>query len=718
MNLNKEWYFVLSALALGILAVWVPLMVDPRFFYLDDKQTFVVPYATDIAGSLLNGELPFLSLSTVFGGNYAIDWQHGLLNPYSLLTYLINYAVNDLQLAGALLVGAYLPLLTLGTYLLARSYRLERGPALLFAGVISSNNFLLYWAGGSWHNHLVGTVWFVWSWVFLQGCQEQGRYAVVGFTASAYLLLTCGFPQAAIVLALLTAIYLIRTLRMRDWRPLLDMTVGSLVAILLATPSLLPTVFTLSVTTRETGISNHSFLTPTLGDYLQLGAPAFFPKIQYWNSDMHVPIFYLAWFIPPLAILVDQSGARRVLGRMAPVIVMLVILLLFGTGPENLGPLRWPFRFLPFIHISAGLIFFAVLFQTGPLILTIERLAMAMGLMALAIVVAVMEEPGTWRVNWFAGLGMAGLFTGSIMLYRWRGCSALLWGLFAGTVAIFVATHVVISRNNDVPDFQVTGMRTGSEPPSMQVFSGYALYLGDRLSHHSVGGVAEFSAAATGILDGTYTFNGYTPLGHKALQQELCIAERTQTLCAAGVAKWLEPDALTQAPLLDLFRIKTVVAQYGMWREGIAAYLGPGWRSLGRGETVEKFERVVPLTLPGTLAWHPQKVRVDAPEPMRHQAESLSVLENAVGGRLIFARLFWPGYHASFNGKPLEVVAHRGFLVAVDLPPETTGRLDLWFRPPGLRLGFALAGLGLMLMLVYLLVREHQTKRMNDLGQL
>jgi hypothetical protein len=205
-----------------------------------------------------------------------------------------------------------------------------------------------------------------------------------------------------------------------------------------------------------------------------------------------------------------------------------------------------------------------------------------------------------------------------------------------------------------------------------------------------------------GLSRGKRTFNGYTPLGHKALQGELCIQERTQTTCPDGIRRWTMPDGDTGAPLLDLFRITEVAAQHGMWRDALAPRLGPGWRSLGRGAAVETFARVDPILLPGTVSWLPRGMQVMAPEAARHQAESLTILANPQGGRLIFARLFWPGYRASLNGDPLPIIAHRGFLVAVDLPPGSTGQLKVWFRPPGLRLGFLLAGLGVVILIAFL----------------
>jgi hypothetical protein len=414
------------------------------------------------------------------------------VRDYSLLTYLLIYRVNDLEVAGALLAGAYLPLLSLGVYLLGRQFGLDRATALLYSLVIATGNFLLYWTAGSWHNHLVGSVWFVWSWLFIDRLRGGGPLAFLGFIGTTYLLLTSGFPQAGIALGVLATAYLFRALQLRSWVFAASIAVGGLVALLLAGPSLLPAVFTLAETTRATEVSNHGFLTPTLGDFLQVGSPAFLPKIKYWGGvDMHVPIFYLAWFIPTLLAFVDWKQVPRKIPRLLPPIIALGFTLLLGTGPENLGPLRYPVRFILFAHPLAAAVCLVILFRSGPLIISQKRATLAGGLIVLGVLVAILEEPAAWRVNIYAGIAMTTMGAAALLLYRKEGKSALAGGLLAGTALVFVATHVAVPRNPDIPDFYAPTMREGSAPWSLEPYSGYALFLGKRVSHEVNSGVAE-----------------------------------------------------------------------------------------------------------------------------------------------------------------------------------------------------------------------------------
>ncbi|NEW48124.1 YfhO family protein, partial [Nocardia cyriacigeorgica] len=72
-------------------------------------------------------------------------------------------------------------------------------------------------------------------------------------------------------------------------------------------------------------------------------------------------------------------------------------------------------------------------------------------------------------------------------------------------------------------------------------------------------------------------------------------------------------------------------------------------------------------------------------------------VDSDTGGKVVFARLGWPGYRASIDGRevPISVVAKT--FVAVDIPPGTEGaELVLSWRPPGWKIGGAAIVAGLI----------------------
>ena len=81
-------------------------------------------------------------------------------------------------------------------------------------------------------------------------------------------------------------------------------------------------------------------------------------------------------------------------------------------------------------------------------------------------------------------------------------------------------------------------------------------------------------------------------------------------------------------------------------------------------------------------------------DDQRH--EHVDVAATGAGGTMVFAMLGWPGWTATFDGKSVPVGRDAAGLLTVQLPPNSSGRLELTFLPPGLRVGVGAAGVGLL----------------------
>ena len=72
-------------------------------------------------------------------------------------------------------------------------------------------------------------------------------------------------------------------------------------------------------------------------------------------------------------------------------------------------------------------------------------------------------------------------------------------------------------------------------------------------------------------------------------------------------------------------------------------------------------------------------------------SESVVVRTGADVGALQFARLAWPGYTATLDGRPVEVARNGQGLIAISGPPGVQeGVLALDFWPPGYDVGIPL----------------------------
>jgi hypothetical protein len=65
------------------------------------------------------------------------------------------------------------------------------------------------------------------------------------------------------------------------------------------------------------------------------------------------------------------------------------------------------------------------------------------------------------------------------------------------------------------------------------------------------------------------------------------------------------------------------------------------------------------------------------------------------GGSLTFARLAWPGYSATVDGRAVGVRSGPDGLLVVDVPPGG-GQVELSWSPPGWRVSAVAFGLGVL----------------------
>ena len=123
---------------------------------------------------------------------------------------------------------------------------------------------------------------------------------------------------------------------------------------LLAGPQLIATIEAVSYGTRGSGVSSSGMLTLDLQTLLAgTMIPPYLCRLNWgppeaWLSGGALPsppIAYCAWFLAPALALVIRRSA---LGPNAKWLLFgASVIGLLMLGPEQLGPMRWPLRFIP-----------------------------------------------------------------------------------------------------------------------------------------------------------------------------------------------------------------------------------------------------------------------------------------------------------------------------------------------------------------------------------
>jgi hypothetical protein len=134
--------------------------------------------------------------------------------------------------------------------------------------------------------------------------------------------------------------------------------------------------------------------------------------------------------------------------------------------------------------------------------------------------------------------------------------------------------------------------------------------------------------------------------------------------------------------LLSMMANTGVLNCYGVPRK-------PGWQWIARARGAPGYRGETHLLGTGTS-------RLDAWSPNRIEVALAGVSHDAT---LVYNMHHFPGWHGSVDGRERQVAA-RGGLVTLSLPPGAR-RAVLWYRPPGLWWGTALALSALALTLAW-----------------
>ena len=689
----------------GVVIGLVPVLIQHRFYLIDDMENQFLPMFYHIGRLLRAGEFPLITLSSWVGSNIAAEFQYAIFNPFSLLLYTILPAIQDYATGAAFVACAYHGVLTAGAGLLARSYGLDRSWSVLAAIAVATNPFLSYWAAANWFPIFVSTAWAVWAWALLR-LAPTDRWYWLAAAAASYLVISSGFPQAVIMLGLIGVLVAFEQRRIHaSWVPAFGVIGAVITGVLLGAMPLLSLASASQLTTRPSLIGNWDFLTPNLRDLLQFSVATHQGYMNSWSgfSLVATPITYVAWFILPVLVLVDWRRVDWARPAVTSLVLLGVAVLWAMQGPQEFHFFRFFIRWMPYFHIAL-IMLTCVLVQNAGLVPSRRRVGIALAATAASHFLAIQVYPPLVLHHVASALiAMLGLWW-FVRAYRARSQWSVV-PLLVFAALFFVGQHWLIRTNGNFSTYNSMDHQVaGADAVSSRVPPGNLMILnpGPPPGPDATG---EYRTGLGAVEWGRSIINGYSGIGHRPLYERLCTDWAGQTCPDVG-RRLLEVEGETGQRFVDLFRISELIVKRGEHLDQLPTEIGDSsdWRLSFDGVETQRFVRDL-ASLPGSVAWASPDVTVQGSGEATIRSEVLTVQSPTdAPSKVVFSRLWWPGYRAELNGQPLEVHAASGIFVAVDLPPGANGELRLSYRLPRLFTGLAITALGVLLAIGLMMV--------------
>jgi len=709
-----------------------------RFAYLDDRQADGVAKLVDMGRILQSGEWPWLSTDVVNSGGYAVEYQNGVFNPVNLAFGVLMGNLDDAAFASFLQLLAHLVLLTAAAAWLGRMVGLSTAWTVAFAVSVGFQPYTVYW-GAAWYQAIVSFSWFVLAVaaavaLHLTGRQRHGWLLLV----ATFLCHQSGWPLAIPVLGLFVAALVVARLATGQPRAgtawIAAWYGGGAVASLVG---LYPLLVSFEFAARSSSISNDSnFNVAPLEGLAHAADPAYWGWFANFDGYglQELPHFYVAWFLLPVLVFWRPAPGVvpahvRALGIAT--VGLLLVTALGALGPERVLVFRFPTRFLQFSGFFL-LLAVALLVAHGRFTFSRRRAAVLAGVLLLQAVNALQAHPdGPGRIVGLTALvavlclavvapRVAGPSGGRLRLPAWLASTrASDVAVALGTVVVMAVVALLHPMARGY-DWGFPHDLTTVEPLSQR---DYTLWFGsyaplDRPGElpSPVDDVADFYAeyrpSSTGLLVGERQVNGYSPLGHRFLREHVPLDDHGN-FGDTGAEQFAAVDPETGLTWLELLRVDQVIAVLGPRDALVAEVLDDSWRRVAEGRHTATYRRA-PYDLPGLVSYASPGTQVDAREgcPLRHSHECVDVAVTGEDpGRVVFARLWFPGYSATLDGEPVDVVRYDGTLVAVDLPAGAAGELVVSYRSPGFVPLAALAGAVVAGLAIAQLVVRHRRRQ-------
>ncbi|MGY1821220.1 hypothetical protein [Geodermatophilus sp. SYSU D00079] len=698
-----EWLVTLGVGALVWALGVIPQWRGDFFYYVGDQHEQFAPLWHLFGQQLRAGQWPAMDPAGWVGGNYAAEALTGIWNPVNLLNFVLVSTFDNLSLAAFVVMVEFLGVLAMGVFLLARGYGAARWPAAVVATAVPVAGFTLWYEASGWPAGLMAFTWVTHFWWSAHRLTRGRGSPVVPFVFG-FLAVTTGNPYGPLGLAVVVAALGVDLLLRRRWRRLVHLAVLGICVGTVALLVFLPLLGANPVSSREqlADVVNDTFLVPDLGDLAAASSPSYLPSITNWNGALleTVPSTYLAWFVLPLLPWLRWDRLRRRARSLVSVFVVAAWYLLATLAPSNLWLFRWPVRLVEYLWLPVAVLF-AVVLSAGLATTAVRgRAVVSAAVVGAGYYLAWAVRPADLGVVHLVGLVLVGGLTAlAVLAGRRRGLPALGAVVVLGTAAVLTFQTSVLPPR---PEGAAPPVQPAYDLPG--VAEGMSAYEGTVLQVAGLAGVTTGQMREGEIVFGNLpratgvpTVTSYSGIGFREFTTELCMDYRGATCPEAFDRLWQPAGPGYDVPLVDAMEVSTLVVQRSLRPDVATLDPPPGWRVALETPVRVVWVREDPLDDEGRVSWAPPGTDVladsatAAREEVRYRA--------AQSGRLLFARLAWPGYTATVDGRPVEVLDGPAGLLAVEVP-EGEHSLVLEYRAPGLRTGALAAGAAALVVLV------------------
>ncbi|PYL39773.1 MAG: hypothetical protein DMF36_04495, partial [Verrucomicrobia bacterium] len=460
MHVVRTRSTLIGAISAGFIVVFFCLILlwhNPLAFWNDDYELSVLPVFADMARSWSEGHWPILSPYSWVCGNLAGEFQYGVFSVFvnAVIIAVWKFPLIFPQQAAAVSI-AHLFALSVGAFLLARDRQFSVPLSIFVALVASLNGWIICWGATDWFGALGAFTWLPWAWWGAARAldPQRGKWRFLWPAPFVYLVVTGGFPYTVLMLLLLIAWLVLKSLaETRSIFSVVPMLSGVALGFGLSAPAWLAILDLVQGSARE--------LQAARAHWQWLVSPAALPGLilPCWTVNWadfsnrylpHTAMELACGLAAPAALIGGLAWRGRLLVRQIKWELVLLLFVLLLSMIPTAGLFRWSFRWLPFFHLVLAVCAAETLhLRPGSPIAATAALALT-AVTSSAMLILRTTGSYAFPLTWIF-LGLA------VFWYLWevalRHSELQKWAPVAITFLALLATYIYIPTNCGVPTY-------------------------------------------------------------------------------------------------------------------------------------------------------------------------------------------------------------------------------------------------------------------------
>lgn len=741
ISAKQAWLF---SIIYSITVVVICCLFSKNFFSTDDAAFEMLGFFRQIGKIWIQGELPLIVDSMYFGGNEVIDLTRGVFLPQNILVTTIVAHFDYMLLAGYILAFINLTIVSLSCLSIAKTLKLGKPYSYAFASLAVIQPVFLYFYLGEWWNAGNGQAWAMASIAtFLLLIDEYSKKHIILNFVSVVFLLSSGWPHGLIgyvVFIVITLIYHFK--QIKNLKNIFCFCAPTILAFIFTSLIYSEIIYSNDLINRIQGYyTKHRNYTPSWSMLLLGFNPTWYESLNFSGLKfIRLSIGFSTCFLPVIFFYRNIKDLWQKDANIKWFITLIIVFFMMTQMPSQFGPLRWPFRFIPFLSLFICMFVFYVLKHAPAIIPTginvSKRVSFVIYTVIVLFLIFIIDYIGLdllWPIAasllvfYIIDKNIFNLTKSIYVKFNWKFyillfcCGCLnLFNLIGGRHPYFyillifsfwlilLSPYIVEQKKSilfiSVNVFTLLIMLMGL--PTLAGYYGYDTNLSHRIPRpqnvnlqgfvlslpknvkvKEVKQLSEASSSQFGLFD-IKSINGYTPVGNKKMEEVL---PAKQTAHGFFIASLTLENILTKADKLDdcqaiIMRISTIIVKSSDYEKFKEQLKQCGYTQVNVADKRKNLYVSLPLTK--TKGWEnniPYAFpAIDGIEVVEHKNNSDLVNIPAHNEKitLIFPRLWWKGYSAEINGLPLSVTPDgSGMLVSVEVPPSAHGVLRLSYFP-------------------------------------